>query len=307
MSAEAINKDIHAASPATEALLSSLGRAAVYPPDIPFQAAQARGKRFNATIGQITDGSGSVLALSAVKRALAGLGEGALDESVLYSPVEGRPELRDSWREHHRPVRSQVAASRPLVTVGLTGALALVADLFVGAETPVLVPAPFWGNYRQIFGLRRGGDVQPVEVFDDGRWSPTRLVEARAALPEGTPAVVVLNLPSNPVGYSPTIDERREAMQAFTQMADHGPLLVICDDAYAGLVHEDVPAESMFWSLADLHPSLVPVKVDGATKELVLFGARVEGQVSAAGDRRLTRGAVSESGAGGLAGSRDSE
>lgn len=276
MSAEVLNQDIAQVSPATAALLSPLGRAAVYPPDIPFQAAQARGKRYNATIGQITDGAGAALALSSVRRALAGLGSGALDESVLYSPVEGRPELRDAWSEHHRPPGFAAEVSRPLVTVGLTGALALVADLFVGPETTVLVPAPFWGNYRQIFGLRRGGDVRAVEIFEDGRWAPERLIAARAALPEGSPVAIILNLPSNPVGYSPTVEQRASAIEALLKVAEHGPLLVICDDAYAGLVHEEeIPAESMFWSLVGLHPSLVPVKVDGATKELVLFGGRV--------------------------------
>src|SRR5688572_31950364 len=39
-------------------LLSPLGRRAFFPPDIPFQAAQARGKTYNGTIGQITDGYG---------------------------------------------------------------------------------------------------------------------------------------------------------------------------------------------------------------------------------------------------------
>jgi aspartate/methionine/tyrosine aminotransferase len=51
---------------------------------------------------------------------------------------------------------------------------------------------------------------------------------------------------------------------------------VICDDAYAGLVFEpDIPRESLFWELAGAHPNLVPVKVDGATKELSFFGGRV--------------------------------
>ncbi|HUO85993.1 MAG TPA: aminotransferase class I/II-fold pyridoxal phosphate-dependent enzyme, partial [Thermoanaerobaculia bacterium] len=54
------------------------------------------------------------------------------------------------------------------------------------------------------------------------------------------------------------------------------PLLAVCDDAYAGLVYDDaVPRRSLFWDLAGRHPNLVPVKVDGATKELAFFGGRV--------------------------------
>ena len=51
---------------------------------------------------------------------------------------------------------------------------------------------------------------------------------------------------------------------------------MICDDAYAGLVYDDrVPRRSPYWDLVGRHPDLVPVKIDGATKELSFFGGRV--------------------------------
>ena len=52
------NRVIAAESEALHSCLSDLGRRVAFPPDIPFQAAQARGKEFNATIGQITTGAG---------------------------------------------------------------------------------------------------------------------------------------------------------------------------------------------------------------------------------------------------------
>ena len=52
--------------------------------------------------------------------------------------------------------------------------------------------------------------------------------------------------------------------------------MVLCDDAYAGLVFEEgIPARSLFWDLQGRHPNLVPVKIDGATKEFSFFGGRV--------------------------------
>ena len=125
-----VNQAILESSPAFSALLSELGRAAEYPPDIPLQAAQARGVSLNATIGQITDGSGGILALRAVSEQLGALAERHLDSALLYSPVEGDPELRRLWARHHRPGEADaVPSSLPLVTVGLTEALSLVADL----------------------------------------------------------------------------------------------------------------------------------------------------------------------------------
>ncbi|HVR28001.1 MAG TPA: aminotransferase class I/II-fold pyridoxal phosphate-dependent enzyme [Thermoanaerobaculia bacterium] len=271
-----INREIARHAPAVWTLLSELGRQSVYPPDIPFQAAQARGKRFNATIGQITDGHGRVLAPPSLERQLAGL-EGDRNAALLYSPMEGREELRRRWRERHRP-RSAAGApsSLPLVVAGLTHGLALVADLFCDRGRAVVVPAPFWGNYRQIFGLRRGGRMVPAELYRSGRFDPAALRATLDALPAGEPAIVLLNLPANPVGYSPTAPEADRLVEALVAAAARRPLLVVCDDAYAGLVYEDgVPAESLFWRLSTVDQRLVAVKIDGSTKELVFFGGRV--------------------------------
>ena len=64
--AAATNEAIAAACPALFELLSPLGRRAFFPPDIPFQAAQARGKTYNGTIGQITDGYGQAVPVPAL-------------------------------------------------------------------------------------------------------------------------------------------------------------------------------------------------------------------------------------------------
>ncbi len=274
--AKEINDRLRSASPAVWSLLSELGRAAAYPRDIPFQAAQARTAEINATIGQITDGRGGILALDAVKEKLGVLAERHLDASLLYSPVEGDPELRRLWARHHRPPDAAADSSLPLVTVGLTEALSLIADLFCEAGRRVLIPAPFWGNYRQIFGLRRGARVQPVPVVEKREFRPEAILAAVAAVAPGEPVVLILNFPSNPMGYAPIATEREVLVQGLLSAADKRPILVVCDDAYAGLVFDDrVPRDSIFWHLAGRHPDLVLTKVDGVTKELVLFGARV--------------------------------
>ena len=271
------NAAIEAASPALAALLSPLGRRATFPPDIPFQAAAARGKAFNATIGQVTDGEGRALGLSPVEAALSGLSGEDRNRALLYSPIAGLPELRDRWRGwQRRGVAVEKSSSLPVVTVGLTHGLSLVADLFAGEGRAVAVPAPFWGNYRQTFALRTGARVLSAPAYRHGRYNPKALTEALAEEPEGEPALAILNHPSNPGGYMPTPEERAELVAALVGEADRRPLLVVCDDAYAGLVYEpEVSRDSIFWDLVGVHPSLVPVKIDGGTKELSFFGGRV--------------------------------
>lgn len=220
----------------------------------------------------------------ALFRALSPLGKrvfftpGIPDPALADSPVEGLPEVRRRWREwQRRTAPAGVPSSLPLVTAGLSHGLSLVADLFGGEGRAVAVPSPFWGNYRQAFAVRTGAKVLTGEAYVDGQYNPRVISDALAGLPEGEPAVAILNIPSNPGGYSPDPAERRATLESLLEEADRRPLVVVCDDAYAGLVFEpDIPRESLFWELAAAgHPNLAAVKVDGATKEFSFFGGRV--------------------------------
>lgn len=214
----------------------------------------------------------------ALYRALSPLGrrarfvpDGAAQE------IEGLPEVRQRWRAwQRRGVSKEVPSSLPLVTVGLSHGLSILTDLFGGEGRAVAIPRPFWGNYRQAFAVRTGAVVKTAPAYVDGRYNCQAIAEALAGVPDGEPAVAILNLPSNPGGYSLTAEERREICNSLIAIADQRPLVVVCDDAYAGLVFEpDIPRASLFWDLAGAHPNLVPVKIDGATKEFSFFGGRV--------------------------------
>lgn len=272
-----LNDTIANASPALARALSPLGRRIHYPPDIPFQAAEARGKEVNGTIGQITDGAGKAIALSAMTEQLAAMPEAARNRSLLYSPVEGVAEVRQAWRAwQRRGVAPAVPSGLPIVTTGLTHGLAIIADLFGGEGRTIVIPAPFWGNYRQTFAVRTGAKVIATPAYAGAGYDVEGLRRTLAGIEAGEPAVLILNLPSNPGGYSLTATERAEVVATLLEAAEARPLVVLCDDAYAGLVYEDeIPRSSLFWELAGVHPDLIPVKIDGATKELSFFGGRL--------------------------------
>jgi len=205
------------------------------------------------------------------------LSERDVDQAFLDSPVEGLPEVRRLWREwQRRSAPSNVPSTLPLVTMGLSHGLSLLADLYGGEGRAVAIPQPFWGNYRQAFGMRTGAKVLTAPTYVEGQYNPRAIAEALAALPVGEPAVALLNVPSNPGGYTPDREERQITIASLLAEAERRPLVVVCDDAYAGLVFEpEIPRESLFWELAGAHPNLTAVKVDGATKEFSFFGGRV--------------------------------
>lgn len=271
--ADRLNRVLASRTPALARALSPLGRAAAFPKGIPFQAAAARGTEINGTIGQVTDGAGGALPLDVLVEAA-----GALDPKLtfLYSPQPGHPEVRDLWKARQLGLAGLTShpMTLPIATHGLTHGLGLVADLFVDADTTVLVPDPSWENYDLVFSMRTGATVAGWSFYDGDGLATETFADALAQI-DGK-AVVVLNFPSNPTGYAPT---EAEADAIVAALAAHpGPLVVVVDDAYQGVVHESGRVvASLFWRVSQaLDPErAVAIKVDGATKELMFFPSRI--------------------------------
>lgn len=258
---DSVNAVLEREAPALLRALSPLGRRAAFPPG----AAENNGRRDLPRMP------------GTLAEALGGLSPEDREQAAAPSPVAGLSEVRRRWREwQRRTVDSVVPSSLPVVTAGLSHGLSLIADLFGGEGRAVATPEPFWGNYRQAFATRTGARILTAPAYRDGRFNPGALAEALADLPDGEPAVGLLNLPSNPGGYSLTDAERQEARDFLLEVAGRRPFVVVCDDAYAGLVFEpEISAASLFWDLIGAHPNLIPVKIDGATKEFSFFGGRI--------------------------------
>jgi len=90
--------------------------------------------------------------------------------------------------------------------------------------------------------------------------------------------MVLLNFPNNPTGYMPSEAEGEKLVGALEAAARRGTRVVaVLDDAYFGLFYHLGGAsmtESLFGRLANRHPNLLAVKLDGATKELFVWGLR---------------------------------
>jgi aspartate/methionine/tyrosine aminotransferase len=268
------NAFLAAAAPAVWAALSPLGRRALQPAHfLPLQTAEARGKAFNATIGQITDGHGAAVPLPSMAAALAGLDEGERSRAFLYSPVEGLPDLRRAWREwQRRGQRADLPSSLPMVTVGTAQARMLAAELFVNERRKVILPHPGREGDRELFALRLGAHPLPHALTHGGHFDPAAVSRLLADLPEGEPAVVLLELPREETGYMPVTRERSALCGALAAEAERRPLVVIVDDTWAGL---GTPSSSLFWGLTGRHPNLIPIKVDGADGQRGFPGGRV--------------------------------
>ncbi|HBW35451.1 aminotransferase class I/II-fold pyridoxal phosphate-dependent enzyme [Desulfosporosinus sp. BICA1-9] len=276
--AQDLNNQIQQENPFVYELLSELGKNLYYPKGILTQTAEANQKayRFNATIGIATE-NGQPMFLPLIQETLNNYGPKDL---YPYAPPAGKPELRQLWREkmlQENPSLKDKSFSNPIVTNALTHGLSIVADLFINENDSLVLPDKLWGNYNFIFGVRRGAKNVLFPFYTkDGAFNTAAMREALLSKRDQGKAVLLLNFPNNPTGYTPNEEEAKEIVEALREVAQQGMnLVVITDDAYYGLFYEDSIKESLFARIANIHPRILAIKVDGATKEDYMWGFRV--------------------------------
>jgi len=261
-------------------MLSEFGKRIYFPKGILSQGAEAKKQahKTNATVGIAVE-RGEPMNLPSIRKFINDIPP---KDSFTYAPSAGKPELREAWLGKildDNPSLRDKALSNPILTNGLTHGLSLIADLFVNPGDTVILPDKIWGNYRLLYSVRYGANIETYPFYNDDGGFDT--AEFRSALTEnaanGGKLIVLLNFPNNPTGYTVSAGEAKEIAEAIRDAADSGcNVVAVCDDAYFGLFYEDETLkESISGYLAGIHPRVLTVKIDGATKEEYVWGFRV--------------------------------
>jgi aspartate/methionine/tyrosine aminotransferase len=276
--AQELNDQLAQHSPHVLEMLSDLGKNLFFPKGILTQSAEAKEKahKFNATIGIATEKGGPMF-LQCIQDKLS-----AFDPKDIYpyAPPAGKPELRSLWREkmlRENPSMQGKHFSNPVVTNALTHGLSIIGDMFVGAGDHVVLPDMLWGNYNLTFGTCNNGIMKKFPTFTPAGGFDVEAFKSvlQNSAEEKGKAVVLLNFPNNPSGYTPTVAEGDAIVAAILDVAEAGcNIVAVTDDAYFGLFYEDTLKESLFGKLANLHPRILAIKLDGATKEEFVWGFR---------------------------------
>jgi aspartate/methionine/tyrosine aminotransferase len=273
--AEALNKDIQAGAPQVLNMLSARGKAIYFPfKGILGQTAEARNAKINATIGTAFENDGSPLTLECM--------EGMVNipsDSFLYAPSFGLVKLREEWGKLltiKNPGLQGKTFSQPVVTAALTHGLSIAGYMFVEEGDAIIMPDLYWDNYELVFCETYGAKFAFFNTFVNGGFDVASFAKALNAGKVGK-KIVLLNFPNNPTGYTPTESESNALAVEIKRAAEAGnQIVVVLDDAYFGLVYEEgIALESLFSALVDLHPNVLGVKLDGATKEDYVWGFRV--------------------------------
>ena len=273
------NEVIEKNAPTVMRMLSDLGKQLYFPKGILTQTAEANEKahRFNATIGEARELRHS-MGLPAITGRLADVSG---DDVLPYAPSYGRADLRAAWQAEMReknPSLAKTSLSLPVVTTGITHGLSTVADMFVDEGDVLLLPDKLWGNYRLVFGTKRGAKIDTYPLLDMDQGFDIEGLRATVQKHAAAGKIVVLfNFPNNPTGYSVTPSEADAIREIVVEAAEGGcHIVTVFDDAYFGLFYdEEVLKESVFTRLADAHERVLAIKLDGASKEDYAWGLRV--------------------------------
>jgi len=278
--AQELNNAITKGNPHIFEMLSDIGKNLFFPKGILSQSAEAKEKahKINATIGIATE-KGKTMHFSSVMDAINGIPP---EEALTYAPSFGIPALRKVWQDslfRKNPSLEGKAISLPVVTCGITHAISVFADLWVNPDDVILFPDMFWGNYTMILHVRKHAKLTHYPLFSEtGGFNLSGFEEkVMSAARQKDKIIVFLNFPNNPTGYTINEKEADSIVNILAGVAKKGTKVVtVCDDAYFGLFYEEKTLkESIFARLCGLHPRLVAIKLDGATKENFVWGLRV--------------------------------
>jgi aspartate/methionine/tyrosine aminotransferase len=290
-------------------LLSERGRRAVLPDGIRAWVERARAADVDATIGVLAGTAAELAAAQAGDPApgAPASASGAADragvfylsrvreqfpelsppEIIPYTPVAGTRAFREAWRGWMLckcaavadPQRVRELTTMPIATPGVSGALFAAGHLFLDPGEEMVAAEKRWDGYDTTFGIVLGARLVPHRLFTpEGRLDLESFVDRiREVAGRQRRVVAILNFPNNPTGYMPSSTEVGELTRRVRETLDRTgkPLVLLFDDAYEGYVYDDAYPLSPFYGFVGLHPLCWPLKCDGITKELLLFGGRL--------------------------------
>ena len=216
----------------------------------------------------------------------------SVNEVVPYSQVSGLEKLKIVWKkwlikksgyaedsELDKLNRLENYITTPVVTSGLTNGIFLCCSLLLNPGEFIISPNKRWGNYDNIIEKLIGARIKSFEFFTEDKFNTQGLKNAIYDISENQEKItLILGFPNNPTGYVPNEEEMEELINTLRQIQKDisKPIIVLVDDAYEPYVYsENVINSSIFYTLHELKEDIIPIKLDGITKEMLLYGGRI--------------------------------
>jgi aspartate/methionine/tyrosine aminotransferase len=189
------------------------------------------------------------------------------DGETFYTYQRGIPEMRAALARYHARVYGRpFDAERFFVTGGGMQAIQIAARMVAGTGDEVIVPTPAWPNFAAAIGVGGGRPVEVPMGFGNAGWT-LDLDRLFAAVTPRTKAIF-LNSPSNPTGWTATLDELR----AVLSFARERGLWIVADEVYHRFFYAGDRSPS-FYDIAEPDDRLL--QVNTMSKNWAMTGWRV--------------------------------
>ncbi|MBA7479028.1 LL-diaminopimelate aminotransferase [subsurface metagenome] len=215
-----------------------------------------------------------------------------INEIVPYPKISGLEGLKTIWKnwiiekslinktiEKERLNRLENYISTPVITSGLTNGIFVCCSLLLNSGDYIISPNKRWGNYDNIIEKLLGAKIKSFEFFIKSKFNVQGLKDAIYEVSKIQEKIVlILGFPNNPTGYIPKKEELEEIINVLrlAQKDISKPIIVLVDDAYEPYVYSNnVINRSIFYDLHDLEEDIIPIKIDGITKEFLMYGGRI--------------------------------
>ncbi|MFX1444557.1 MAG: aminotransferase class I/II-fold pyridoxal phosphate-dependent enzyme [Promethearchaeota archaeon] len=215
----------------------------------------------------------------------------SINEIVPYASIAGLPEIRKTWKEwiikksgynkqtdSESLTRLEKFMTTPVSTSGVTNGIFVCCSLFLNPGEYIISPNKRWGNYDNIIVKNIGAKFKSFEFFKNNKINIQGLKDAINEVSKTQDKIVIiLNFPNNPTGYIPSFNEAEEIINLLRNAQKSGkPIIVLVDDAYEPYAFgEGMLKRSIFYDLHQLDENVIPIKLDGITKEFLLYGGRI--------------------------------
>jgi aspartate aminotransferase len=184
-----------------------------------------------------------------------------------YTPAPGVPELRKVIAEKlQRENRLEYAPEQVIVNIGAKHSIYVAAQAVLDPDDEVILPTPYWVTYPQAVKLA-GAVPVVVETAAENSYKLT-VEQLKGAITDKT-AMIVINSPSNPGGFTYTPEE----LTAIAKALEGTGIVVLSDEIYEKLIY----GLTRFVSFASLSADAYKrtLTINGLSKAFAMTGWRL--------------------------------
>ncbi len=231
---------------------------------VPFaEAAKKKGiKVYHLNIGQ-PDITAPAEAIEAVRKEVS--------TEVAYTFSEGTNEYMNVLLDYYKSINIPLEKSDVIVTTGGSEALLFALNSILNPGDEVLVPEPFYANYKAFTQLA-DGVIVPITAVIDNNFALPAIESFEEKITPRTRAIMISN-PSNPTGYLYSDEE----LYKLRDIAIKHDLFIISDEVYRDFCYDGTSHTSIL-EIEGLEQHAI--MIDSVSKKFSMCGVRIGAIIS---------------------------